>query len=58
MARELLTRKEAADYLRVSRAFLDQKTAQGKITPVKMGRKVLYKQEHLQIIVDAGGLKN
>lgn len=58
MSRELLTRKEAADYLRVSRAFLDQKTALGKIKTVKMGRKVLYKQEHLQKIVDAGGVEN
>lgn len=58
MNRELLTRKEAADYLRVSRAFLDQKTAQGKVKPVRMGRKVLYTLEHLQKIITSGGLKS
>jgi len=58
MMKELLTRKEAADYLRVSRAFLDQKTAQGKVKPVKMGRKVLYRLDHLQSIITSGGLKS
>jgi len=58
MIKELLTRREAAEYLRVSRAFLDQKTAQGKVKPVKMGRKVLYRLEHLQSIITGGGLKS
>ena len=58
MTKELLTRQEAADYMRVSKAFLDQKAAQGKVKPVRMGRKVLYKFEHLQKIIDAGGLEN
>lgn len=55
--KELLTRKEAADYLRVSRAFLDQRTAQGKVKPVRMGRKVLYRRDYLQGIIEGGGLK-
>ena len=58
MARELLTRREAADFLRVSKAFLDQKTAQGKMKTVRMGRKVLYRSEHLQKIINSGGLKS
>lgn len=58
MNQQLLTRKEAAEFLRVSKAFLDMWTVKGRIPRVKMGRKVLYRLQDLQKIVEAGGLVN
>lgn len=42
-----LTKKEAADYLRVTERTLDRYRAQGLIKAVKARGKVLFPQEHL-----------
>lgn len=52
---ELLTRKEAASYLRICVAHLDNLTRKKKIKTVSMGRKVFYTLKHLNEIIDAGG---
>lgn len=44
----LLTRAEAAEYLRLSTSMLDKLSRQGKIPRTLMGTRVLYSVEDLQ----------
>jgi len=54
---ELLTRKEAARYLRLSVRKLDLLSAKGKIRRVKLGEgkraRVLFRREDLEAFIEA-----
>jgi len=54
---ELLTRKEAARYLRLSVRKLDLLSAEGKIRRVKLGEgkraRVLFRREDLEAFIEA-----
>ena len=43
----LLTKKEAADYLGVSAGFIDTRMRKEEISYIKLGKKVRFKQEDL-----------
>lgn len=53
---KLMTRKEAAEYLRISCVWLDQQTAAGNFKTVKMGSRVFYTLAHLKEIIESGGI--
>jgi len=42
-----MTRKEAADYLRISTDTLDNRRAEGKISAVQDGGRIFYEQSEL-----------
>jgi excisionase family DNA binding protein len=44
---ELLTRKEVADYLRISHVTLSSWSKHGILNPIRMGNKVLFKKQDL-----------
>jgi excisionase family DNA binding protein len=51
---ELFSIKEAANKLRISPLTLRDWIYQGKLTPVKLGRRVLLTQEELERFVEEG----
>jgi excisionase family DNA binding protein len=51
-ARELLTRSEAAEHLRISERTLFSLTASGAIPRVRVGSRVLYSLKSLQAFID------
>ena len=48
----LNTRKESANYLRISQPCFDQYVRLGFITPVRIGRRVLFRKESLDEFID------
>jgi excisionase family DNA binding protein len=48
----LLTRREAAEFLRISERTLFTLTASGTIPKVKLGSRVLYSMKSLQAFID------
>lgn len=50
---QLLTRQEAAERLRVSTRTLDDLEASGRITAIRIGRRVLYHPDTLESFVRA-----
>ena len=55
--RVLLTVPEACDYLRISRATLYRHIKQGKITPIKIGRRTLIDKSDLDRLIEEGRKK-
>ena len=50
----LLTAQETADFLRVSIFTIRGWTSQGKFPVVKVGRRALYKREHVELVAREG----
>ncbi len=50
----LLTREEAAKYLRVSVPTLHRRVQDGSLRPVHIGRRIVFQLEDLQRIVEQG----
>lgn len=52
---ELLSVKETADLLRVSRVTLRQMEKRGDLLPVRIGRRVLYRRSDIDAALSRGG---
>ena len=51
----LRTYPESADYLRISERHLRKLVAEGKLRPCRISRRVLFRQESLDMLIEAGG---
>jgi excisionase family DNA binding protein len=49
---QLMTRKEAAESLRICQVTLDTLTKQGEITAVRIGSRVLYRPQDLEAFIE------
>lgn len=54
---DLVTKEQAADYLKISCSTLDRKVLNTHIIPVKVGTRVFVKKQDLKNFVDRKGFK-